>query len=151
MKLIPIKEELEENQEFLNNPFCKETLHMTIDFYKRVGFVPPWIGYYAQLNDQLVGSAGIKGKPVNGKIEIAYGTMEQFRNQGIGTKICKELVELSLRTDPSIIITARTLLENNYSTKILKKNNFVFIGTVNDPEDGEVWEWEYQANDLKSS
>jgi|GEM_PF-3801519 ribosomal-protein-alanine N-acetyltransferase len=65
--------------------------------------------------------------------------MELVRNHGIGTQICKELVELSLKTDASIIITARTLPENNFSTKILKKNNFVFIGMVNDPEDGDVW------------
>lgn len=144
MKLIPIKRELEDNEEFVNNPLCKETLVMTVDFYKKVGFVPPWICYYAELDGQLVGSAGIKGKPVNGKIEIAYGTMEAFQNQGIGSKICRTLVELSLKTDPSIKITARTLPENNFSTKILEKNNFVFVGVVNDPEDGEVWEWEYQ-------
>ena len=145
MRLLPIKQELKDNAEFANNPLCKETLEMTIDFYKRVGFVPPWICYYAELDGQLVGSAGIKGQPVNGKIEIAYGTMEQFQNQGIGTKICRALVALSLKTDPSIKITARTLPENNYSTKILKKNNFEFIGTVNDPEDGDVWEWVFKA------
>jgi [ribosomal protein S5]-alanine N-acetyltransferase len=145
MKLIPIKEELEDNQEFLDKPLVKETLQMTIEFFKKIGFVPPWIGYYVKLDDQLVGSAAFKGQPKNGKVEIAYGTMEQFRNQGIGARICKELVELSLRTNPSIKITARTLPENNFSTKILKKNNFVFIGPVNDPEDGEVWEWEYKG------
>lgn len=144
MKLIPIKKELEDNQEFANNPLCKDTLKMTIEFYKRIGFAPPWICYFVEFNGQLVGSAGIKGKPVNGKIEIAYGTMEPFQNQGIGTKICRALVELSLKTDPAIIITARTLPENNYSTKVLKKNNFVFLGVVNDIEDGDVWEWEYQ-------
>ena len=148
MKLIPIKKELEDNHKFLDNPLCKDTLSMTIEFFKRIGFVPPWIGYYAELDDKLVGSAGFKGQPVNGKVEIAYGTMEHFRNQGIGTQICKKLVELSLRTDPSIKITARTLPDNNFSTRILKKNNFEFIGTVNDPEDGDVWEWEYRGNNV---
>ena len=145
MKLIPIKKELEDNQEFANNPLCKETLSMTIEFFKRIGFIPPWAGYYAQLNGELVGSAAFKGQPVNGKVEIAYGTMEPFRNQGIGKKICRALVELSLNTDPSIKITARTLPENNFSNKILTKNNFVWVGTVYDPQDGIVWEWEYRA------
>jgi len=145
MKLIAIKKELEENEEFANDPLLKDTLSMTIEFFKRIGYVPPWIGYYVRHNDQLVGSAAFKGQPVNGKVEIAYGTMEHRRNQGIGTQICKELVELSLKTDPSVKITARTLPENNFSTKILKKNSFLFIGLVNDPEDGAVWEWEYQG------
>lgn len=151
MNLLPIRKHLEENQDFLQNPLCDGTLQMTIEFYKKVGFVPPWICYYAEIDGQLVGCAGIKGPPVNGKIEIAYGTMELLRNQGIGTRICGALVELSLRTDPTVVITARTLPEKNFSTKILKKNNFAFIGVVNDPEDGEVWEWAYREKQTTSA
>jgi [ribosomal protein S5]-alanine N-acetyltransferase len=60
MELIPIKERLEENGEFANEPFCGETMHMTIEFHKKVGFVPPWIGYFAKQHGNLVGSAGLK-------------------------------------------------------------------------------------------
>ena len=127
LELIPIKQTIEENQEFINIENGQEGLYMTIEYYKAIGFNPPWIGYYAKINDSLVGSAGYKGQPVNNKIEIAYGTFPNFRKQGIGTEICKELVDLALKTDPSIIITARTLPENNYSTKILKKNNFKLV------------------------
>jgi RimJ/RimL family protein N-acetyltransferase len=146
MELLPVKETLEENQEFVNDPVCQESIYMTIDFYKRVGYNPPWICYYVRHDGDLVGNAGIKGKPVNGAIEIAYGTMEKYRQQGIGTQICKLLVDLSLRTDPSVQITARTLPEKNFSTRILEKNNFKFSGVVNDPEDGEVWEWVYEGS-----
>ena len=52
---------------------------------------------------------------------------------------------LALKTNPSVRITARTLPENNFSTRILEKNNFTFTGEVNDPDDGEVWEWAYKA------
>jgi [ribosomal protein S5]-alanine N-acetyltransferase len=145
MELIPINERPEENEEFINDPLCQETIYMTIGFYKKVGFVPPWIGYYAKQNGDLVGSAGFKGQPINGTVEIAYGTIEKFRKQGIGTLICKELVDLALKTDPTIRITARTLPEKNFSTRILQKNNFILMGTVNDPEDGEVWEWVYKS------
>ena len=143
LELIPIKQTIEENQEFINIENGQEGLYMTIEYYKAIGFNPPWIGYYAKINDSLVGSAGYKGQPVNNKIEIAYGTFPNFRKQGIGTEICKELVDLALKTDPSLIITARTLPENNYSTKILKKNNFKLVGTVWDKDDGNVWEWVY--------
>jgi RimJ/RimL family protein N-acetyltransferase len=144
MELIPIKEKLEENSEFTANPVCQETIYMTIEFYKRVGFTPPWICYYATENGDIVGSAGIKGKPINGKIEIAYGTIEKQRNKGIGEAICKQLVNLSLEADPSVIITARTLPEKNFSTRIPEKNNFDCAGVIDDPEDGKVWEWVYK-------
>ena len=37
--------------------------------------------------------------------------MESHRQKGAGTKICKQLVELSLANDPSARITKRTLPE----------------------------------------
>ncbi len=144
IELIQIPETLEENDEFTSNPLCGDTIYVTIDFYKKAGFAPPWVSYYAKQNNCYVGGAAFKGKPINGAVEIAYGTFEKYRKQGIGTEICKQLVDLSLRTDPAIRITARTLAEESFSTKILKKNAFEFIGVVSDPEDGEVWEWEFK-------
>jgi len=146
MDLLPIRETLAENEEFVNNPLCQETVYMTIGFYKRIGFTPPWICYYFRQHGELVATGGFKGKPVNDTIEIAYGTFEQYRSQGIGTAVCKLLVDLSLKTDPCVRITARTLPQGNFSTRILEKNNFYFSGTVQDPEDGEVWEWVYNSS-----
>ena len=143
MKLLPIKQTIEENEVFAKDPRCNETLNVCIGFYKKVGFEPPWICYYAEEDGELVGSAAFKGKPVNNTVEIAYGTMESHRERGVGTRICRHLVELAQATDPFVRITARTLPEKNYSTRILEKNNFVLLGFVTDPEDGEVWEWEY--------
>jgi [ribosomal protein S5]-alanine N-acetyltransferase len=70
MELIPIYEHMEENPELVSNFLLTESLKMSVDFYKRVGFSPPWICFYAKQDDEFVGCAGIKGKPVNGKIEI---------------------------------------------------------------------------------
>ena len=35
-------------------------------------------------------------------------------------------------------------MEENASTKVLKKNSYEFVGVVIDPEDGEVWEWKFK-------
>jgi ribosomal-protein-alanine N-acetyltransferase len=147
MDLIPINEHLADNKEFTDDPICQETIYMTIDFFKRVGYQKPWISYYVKDNDHLVGCAAFKGAPKNGMVEIAYGTFEPYRQKGIGTEICRLLVELSLKTDASVIITARTLPQKNFSTRILEKNGFVFSGIVNDPEDGDVWEWVCPKNE----
>jgi ribosomal-protein-alanine N-acetyltransferase len=148
MELIAIGEEIYDNQAFIENPRCQEGIHIVIEYYKKIGFYPPWIGYYVRLNDQLVGSAGFKGPPINGQIEIAYGVFEDYRCRGIGTSICKQLVTLSLGTDPGLRITARTLPAESYSTRILRKNNFILIGMVEDPEDGPVWEWLFKGVEL---
>ena len=143
IELIAIKQTWEENSAFETTADCREIILNTMEYYKTIGFAPPWIGYLAISDGKFVGSAGFKGKPMDNKIEIAYGTSPDYWQQGIGTEICRQLVLLALNTNPAIIITARTLPENNYSTKILQKNNFKLSGTIWDKDDGSVWEWEY--------
>ena len=68
MKLIPTRETSEGNDDFIQNPDCQDSIYMLVEFYKKIGFNPPWIGYYAKKDGQLVGSAGFKGAPKNGKV-----------------------------------------------------------------------------------
>ena len=143
IQLVPIALTMEENHAFAVNPAVQEILTMTVAYYQTIGFNPPWIGYFARFNGELAGSAGFKGKPVDNKIEIAYGTFLDYRSQGIGTLICRELVLLAQSTDPTLVITARTLPEHNHSTRILQRNGFQLQGNVWDKDDGEVWEWVY--------
>ncbi len=141
--LLPIAECMEENQIFLTKSECQETLTMSVEYYQRIGYQPPWIGYFVQRGEQIVGSAGFKSPPREGRIEIAYGVFEPFRHQGIGASICRALTELALESLPAVVVTARTLPEISFSSRILAKNKFRNIGTVLDPEDGPVWEWVY--------
>lgn len=143
LALLPIKEKLSDNPEFACITECVETLEMTVQFFARIGYSHPWIGYFAVMDGKIVGTAAFKGRPLLGIVEIAYGTFESCRNQGIGTAICRSLVEVAMSTDPTVIVTARTLRKENFSTRILRKNNFVKTGVVRDPEDGKVWEWVY--------
>ena len=145
MKLLPIEKEGTLNKEFTNNPECIEIFSVFRDLYLKVGFEKPWIGYFATSdNNEIIGVAGFKGKPKNGKVEISYGIFKNYQQQGIGTVLCHQLVLLSLQKYKKVKITARTLPENNASTRILKKNGFEFSGPVWDEDDGNVWEWEYK-------
>ena len=139
MQLVPIAKSLEENVSLSDLPH----LLQSVEYFNRIGYDPPWIGYYAMEDGKFVGSGAFKGRPVNDTVEIAYGTFDSFMNKGIGTAICSALVQLSLKTDPRIKITARTFEMNNASCRVLQKNGFNLRGTVIDPEDGEVFEWEY--------
>jgi RimJ/RimL family protein N-acetyltransferase len=121
MKLLPIEEDQTLNNRFKEEPECIEVLRLFIEHYKKVGFHKPWIGYFvADDQNEIVGGGGYKGKPTDGKIEISYGTFKKYEGRGIGSEICKQLVLLSLQTDPSIRITARTLPDNMGSIRVLK-------------------------------
>lgn len=143
MELLPIHPTAAENAAFANHPDCQDSVAPTLDFYQRVGYEPPWIGYFARVDDKLVGAAGFKGPPRNGQVEIAYGTFPAYQHQGVGTQMCRELVQLALEPDPTLRITARTLPEENYSTKILRSNGFIWAGMTWEEEDGDMWEWLY--------
>lgn len=143
VELLPILPTLEENAHYLPQLDSQDVLELTVQYYARIGYSAPWIGYFACIDSKLVGSAGYKGRPIHGRVEIAYGTFPPFQHQGIGTQICRLLVEKALAADPQVIITARTLRKKSHSTRILEKNQFVKEKTVVDPEDGKVWEWRY--------
>lgn len=144
MMLIPIDRDETKNEQFIDNPECIPVLTVYPGYYQKIGFNRPWIGYFASLDgNEIVGTAGYKGKPKDGKVEIAYGTFESYEGQGIGTEICRQLVLLALKADPDIRITARTLQEGYASIAILKKNGFQCLGIVHDEEDGDVFEWEF--------
>lgn len=146
LEFIPILATTEENSKLFNNPICVDVVTSTLGFYKTVGFNQPWIGYVVMSNEDIVGSAGYKGKPIENKIEIAYGTFPAFQGKGFGTQICRHLITLAISTDPLIEIIARTLPDNVNSIAILKKNNFTLLGTVYDKDDGYVQEWQYNKH-----
>ncbi|MGD6794167.1 GNAT family N-acetyltransferase [Metabacillus indicus] len=136
IKPINIGEKLE-----TDNQFCKMVLENQDEYYKKVGFNPPWISYLAFSGTQEVGVCSFKGSPKRGRVEIAYFTFPDHEGKGYGSLMCKSLVEIAKNFDPDIIITARTKPETNASTSILEKNGFENQGVVMDDEDGEVWEW----------
>ena len=145
MVLLPIDIDPLRNIKFREYPECIPILEVYSDYYKKIGYNKPWIGYFATIDGQeIIGAGGYKGKPNNGKVEIAYGTFKNYEGQGMGTQICRQLVILSLTTEPAIRIIARTLQDGYASISILKKNGFECLGIVYDEEDGNVLEWEFK-------
>ncbi|HSJ66561.1 MAG TPA: GNAT family N-acetyltransferase [Anditalea sp.] len=143
MQLIPIEIDASQNKIFLDEPECKAVLEVFYSHYKKVGFHKPWIAYFViDDHNNIVGGGGFKGKPKDGKVEISYGTFKFHEGKGVSTEICKQLVILALKTDPTLRVTARTLPKNNASIGVLKRNGFVCLGSIVDEDDGDVLEWE---------
>ncbi len=110
--------------------------------YEASGFQRPWICYFAMLGQRVVGSCGFKRPPRDGQVEIAYFTFPGEESKGIATSMALLLIEASLQADPSVRITAQTLVDRNASHRILEKIGFRVTHQLHDPEDGDVLEWE---------
>ncbi len=144
MKLVPISIDEDKTKEMYDNPDCQEIFKSYPDYYYKVGYHPPWIGYFVMRDGKVVGVCGFTGKPKDGRVEIAYGTFKEFEGQGIASFSCRLLINITKSTDPKLIITAKTAPEHNASTRILKRIGFEFTGIVLDEEIGDAWEWIYR-------
>ncbi len=113
----------------------------TAELYARVGFEPPWIGYLARSDGELVGTCGFKSPPIDGRVELAYFTFPAFEGRGIATAMARELVRIARQRDATVAIAAQTLPERNASHRVLEKLGFTHVATLEHPEDGLVWEW----------
>ena len=141
MELKPIELNVDKSEAIYNSENCRILLNVYKDYYQEIGYNFPWVGYFVIKENQIVGSCGFKGRPKEGKVEIAYWTFEEFENQGISSFSCKELISISQKFDPTITITATTAPGNNASTKILQNNGFEYSGIVQDHEIGDAWLW----------
>ena len=131
----------EQKNPIFQNIECQNLFEIYKDYYPKVGYHLPWVGYFIKRDHEIVGCCGFVSKPDNNKVEIAYGTFLPNENQGIASFGCNELIEIVKKIDPKLIVWAKTAPESNASTRILTKNGFVFNGIVQDHEIGDAWEW----------
>jgi ribosomal-protein-alanine N-acetyltransferase len=141
MTLAPILIDEDPAKEIYANDFCRSVFESYPAYYYMVGYNPPWIGYFVIRDGIVVGVGGFISKPVNGRIEIAYGTSKEYEGQGIASFACQQLVSMAKAEMPGIIITAKTAPEYNASTSVLSKHGFEFTGVVQDEGIGDAWEW----------
>ena len=141
MELKTIELNVDQSKEIYASTNCQQVINSMNEFYPKIGFNKPWVGYFAFNNNQVVGTGGFIGQPEDGKVEIAYWTFKEFEGHGIASFVCKQLIKIAKATDPDIIITAKTAPEHNASTKVLRNSGFTFTEIIQDDEIGEAWFW----------
>lgn len=144
MELQAVKFNPDSSEFELKTDYLKMLYNKLQSLYGKIGYKEPWVGYFALIHGEIVGSCGFKNYPnEKNTVEIAYITLPEFEKKGYASEMCKQLIDLSLNADSSVIITAQTLKTNIASHKILLKNHFVQSGTLIDDDYGEILEWTY--------
>lgn len=141
MKLRVIERNEDKSNPDYASDDCQLLLKMYDDFYQKIGFNIPWVGYFVMRDEQIIGSCGFVGSPKDGSVELAYWTFKEFEGQGVASFACKELIEIANSAHPGITLEAKTEPRHNASTRILEKNKFVFTKIVQDEEIGDAWFW----------
>ena len=140
MNFTAITQDILSDNRVQNSEFLKQLCTSTIAMYPNQLPMLPWVGYLAEKNGVFVGTCAFKSSPENGEVEIAYFTFPEYEGQGVATLMAQWLLNIANQHGVSYV-KAQTLPEKNASVRILERLNFVFVGSVDHPEDGKVWEW----------
>ncbi|MBD8077091.1 GNAT family N-acetyltransferase [Bacillus thuringiensis] len=84
----------------------------------------PWGAWYVlrKEDDSVFGDIGFKGKPNEDQtVEIGYGFIEKYWNQGYATEAVRELIDWAFKTGEVETIIAETLIDNYSSMRVLEK------------------------------
>ncbi|NRQ51917.1 GNAT family N-acetyltransferase [Brevibacillus sp. HD1.4A] len=93
----------------------------------------------------IIGDAGFKGRPNElGEVDIGYGIIRQERKQGFGVEAAKGLVKWAFSQAEVKAITARCLIHNADSARILEKLNFQETA-----RDGEMIYWSLMRENVE--
>ncbi|HVG34302.1 MAG TPA: GNAT family N-acetyltransferase [Pyrinomonadaceae bacterium] len=121
--------------------------------YKYLKEHPDALGWWMYLlihttDRTLIGLVGYKGRvDETGMVEIGYSLSARYRLRGLATEAARALVDHAFSHPEINKVDAHTLPEKNGSVRVLEKLGMKFIGTVIDPDDGEVWHWSLRRED----
>ena len=104
-----------------------------------------WLPILKEEN-MLIGNCGYKGPPVDGMVEIGYEVARDFRGQGFATEMAGALIHNAFLQPEVDTILAHTLAEENASVRVLRKSGFTFLTAIDDPQDGQIWQWRLLRN-----
>ncbi len=79
------------SQSVPNEGNCQMVFAMQQEYYLKVGYSTPWIGYFAVENGQYIGTCAFKGKPEDNRVEIAYFTFPEHEGKGFATRCAENL------------------------------------------------------------
>lgn len=126
-------------------PAARDVLEGTVNLYESSGFAPPWVGYLADRDGDIVGAGAFFGAPNEGRVEFGYQTFAEYEGRGVGAEIARQLVKLARDTDPAIMLVAQTLEREGPSARILGGLGFRCVGEGGSAEGGRVCEWQLPA------
>lgn len=109
------------------------------------GRLPARWGSYLILDrysGDAIGTAGYKGPPHGGAVEIGYSVAPARQGRGIAREAATALIAQAFEDVRVEQVLAHTLAMENASVRVLRSLGFRFVADVMDPDDGAMWKWE---------
>jgi [ribosomal protein S5]-alanine N-acetyltransferase len=92
-----------------------------------------WWAAYLHDGERLIGTVGLKGRPVDGEVEVGYSLVPSARGQGHATEAVRAVVAACRAKDGIRRIVATTLEDGHASIAVLERVGFVADGPGAEP------------------
>ena len=103
-----------------------------------------WFSPFAFIDNclnQVVGTGGFKGFPVDRRVEIGYGVAAQLRRNGFATSAVRELLQVAFSEPDVVEVYAETAADNLPSRRVVERVGFRHLGQRATGPDGTVDQW----------
>lgn len=133
-------------------PESEDALPWFYDLVKADETLVGWLSFWAlhRADNALIASIGFKSKPdVNGKIEIGYSVIPEYRRQGFACEMVESLLAYGFANTAVTVIEAQTRIDNIPSMKVLERFGMKQTGTSHDEEEGEMFVWKLARGDYQ--
>ena len=141
-------------EEWLGFPAAREAMQPAAEYLKSDPSVLGWWTYlFIHKTDRtLIGLGGFKGKVnAEGMVEIGYEIAPSYRRRGLALEASRGMIEYAFSYPEVSRVDAHTLPERNASTGVLEKVGMKHLGTVHDPDDGEIWHWSVSRDEYEEA
>ncbi len=94
----------------------------------------PW-GHWQVLDrstGRVIGGVGLRGGPVEGKVEMGYGIAPSQQGRGYATEAARAIVAVARRDGTVTAVVAGTSPDNRASQRVLEKVGFHCVGRGSD-------------------
>jgi ribosomal-protein-alanine N-acetyltransferase len=137
-------------EEWPNPDFAEALTFMRADLKRNPSYAR-WTRLIVHTADRtVVGDAGFKSTPdESGTIEIGYGVVSAYRNDGIAGEAARALIDWAFSQDAVRCVTAECYEDNPASARVLEKLGMRRTGTERG-KNGTLIKWSLDASDRGS-
>ena len=81
-----------------------------------------------EISRLIVGTIGFRSGPSEGFLEVGYTVSPDHQGKGIASDALRQLIAISVKSDPELGYKARVFSSNAASIKVLERAGFIFNG-----------------------
>lgn len=120
-------------------PAARDVVEGTVNLYQAVGYQPPWVGYLADRDGEVVGACAFLAPPSEGRVEVRCESFPEYRARGVGSEMLRQMVRMAREAQPGVVVFMQTEAQEDFATRKLRELGFARSEHI--PADTGHWQW----------